>query len=214
MSIAAARRRPWMLPAGIGLAVAAVASVALLVLWKHQQTHATSSPFGVAPAAQQAPWHVKTVAAGALTHIAKADRLAVEKQGRAIAHVVEGVFDAQYLHEGSPSKILHASFTGGAAAAFDKAGFGVPKGATNVKTTTRAARIGVDAAGARSASAHVTISLTGGLKGEHLRLTQQSTLWMQRIHGRWRVVGYDATQGPSTPGAGRRAKGALGAKGK
>jgi hypothetical protein len=75
----------------------------------------------------------------------------------------------------------------------------VPKGATDVRSTTRRARIGVNVAGARSAAAEVTISLVGELKGEKLRLEQHSTLWMERLEGKWRVVGYDVSQGPPPP---------------
>ena len=209
MSIAATtRRRPWVVTAGIALAVALAASVALLVLWK-QHSHTSAGhpqPFSAAPAAEQARWEIKTVPAGAITHVGKDDRAFAEKRGKSVERVVRDIYDTQLLDPRDLPKVLRTTFTAAAAKSYERSGFGVPKGATDVKSTKRVARIGVDVAGARSASASVTIALVGRLKAQPLRLTQHSTLWMQRgDEGNWRVVGFDVSQG--SPSGGHKPKG-------
>ena len=208
MSIVAERRRTWLLPAGISLAVAIAASAALLLLAKHAQTTTSAQPFTAAPAAEQAKWEVKTFAAGAIAKVAKADKAAADKQLGPVEHLVRDVYDTQLMDPKDLPKVLQSSFTRAAATTFEKAHLGVPKGATDVRSTTRKARIGVNVAGAKSAAAEVTISLVGNLKGEKLRLQQHSTLWMERLEGKWQVVGYDVSQGPTNRAAGdRHAKG-------
>lgn len=209
MSIAATtRRRPWVVPAGIALAVALAAGLTLLVLWKQHTRTSTgpSQPFSAAPATEQARWEIKTVPAGAITHVDKDDRALAEKQGKSVEHVIRDIYDTQLLDPRDLPKVLRTTFTAAAAKSFEHSGFGIPKGATEVKSTKRVARIGVDVAGARSASADVTIALVGRLKAQALRITQHSTLWMQRgDEGNWRVVGYDVSQG--SPSGGGKSKG-------
>jgi hypothetical protein len=108
-------------------------------------------------------------------------------------------------------KVLDRSFTPQAAKSFAKSGLGVPKGASDVRSTTRRANIGVDVLGGRAAAADVKISLVGEMKGDTLEITQRATLWMQRDQKHWRVVGYDVKQGP-TPAV--RSKGAKHQKGR
>ena len=216
MSIVAERRRNWLLPATLSLGATVVAALALLLLWKHPQAATTSSqPFTAAPASQQAKWQIKTFAAGAIAKVANADKAAVAKQLVTVEKLVRDVYDTQLLDPKDLPKVLGQSFTPSAATRFEKARLGVPKGATDVTSTTRRARIGVNVAGAKSAAAEVTISLVGELKGEKLRLEQHSTLWMQRMEAGWRVVGYDVSQGPPAPSQskGDEAKGHRGAKG-
>jgi hypothetical protein len=197
LSIVAERRRTWLLPAGICLAAAIAVSVAVLLLWKHPQTSPNTQPFSAAPAAEQAPWKISSFPAGALAKVAKIDKAAVATQLSAVETLVRNVYDAQLMDPRDLPKVLERSFTHAAAATFEKARLGVPKGATDVRSTKRHARIGVDIAGAKSAAAEVTISLKGELKGETLLIDQHSTLWMQKLEGDWRVVGYDVSQGPA-----------------
>jgi hypothetical protein len=205
LSIAAPRRRTWLLPAGLCLAAAAIAIIAILLLWKHPQTSATTQPFTAAPAAEQAPWKIKGFPAGAIAKIGKDDRARVAKQLGTVEHLVKDVYDTQLMDPKDLPKVLQQSFTNSAAASFEKARIGVPKGAVDVKSTKRQARIGVNIAGARTAAAEVTISVVGELKGETLRLEQHSTLWMQRLETGWRVVGYDVSQGPPEATSPRKA---------
>ena len=206
MSIVAPRRT-WLLPAGLGAcALVVAASVALLLLWRHPQGATGGQPFSAAPAAEQAPWRVKSFAAGALGKIAGDAKATAERQLSDVEKLVRGVYDAELMNPRDLPKVVEKSFTQSAAASFERARLGVPKGATDVTSTKRAARIGVNVAGARSASAEVTISVVGRLKGETLRLDQRSTLWMQRLDGRWKVVGYDVAQGPPEAAAGKAGK--------
>lgn len=197
MSIVAARRRPWLVPASIGLVVALVASGALLLLSRHAQTNTATHPFTVAPASEQAPWKVKTVPAGALEKLGKPTKALVTKQGTDVERLVRNVYDAELMTPQALPKVIGNSFTPRAATSFEHARLGVPKGASDVRSTRREARIGIDAAGARSASADVTLAVTGHLEGHKVRLVQRSTLWLQRLEGHWRVVGYDVSQGPA-----------------
>jgi hypothetical protein len=197
VSIVAERRRTWLLPAGICLAAAVAVSVAVAVLWRHPHaTNTNSQPFTAAPAAEQAPWKVKGFAAGALAKVGKKDKAAVATQLSAVESLVRGVYDAQLMDPKDLPKVVQRSFTHAAATTFEKARLGVPKGATDVRSTTRHARIGVNVADTKSAAAEVTIAVVGELKGQKIRINQHSTLWMQRLEGKWQVVGYDVSQGP------------------
>ena len=204
--VVTARRRPWLLPAGIALAVVVAAGPAVYVLWEQSRTTTPAPPFTSAPAAEQAPWKIKTFPAGALTKLGKGDRALVDKRAAAVEGIVQDVYDAELLKPQNLRKVLDHAFTRPAAASFAKSGLGVPKGASDVRSTKREARIGVNVAGGRTAAADVTIALVGELKGEKLKITQHSTLWMERVERHWRVVGYDVKQGPTPKRAGGRNK--------
>jgi hypothetical protein len=186
-----------VLPAGIALAVVVAASPAAYILWSHSRTGASTQPFSTAPAAEQAPWKVKTFPAGATAKVGKDERSLVDQRGAIVEQLVRDVYDAELIRPNDLPKVLERSFTRAAANSFQKAGLGVPKGASDVRATTRSARIGVNVAGATTAAADVTISLVGDLKDDKLKMTQHSTLWMQRVERHWRVVGYDVEQGPT-----------------
>lgn len=195
--VATARRRSWLLPAGIALALVIAVTPAVYVLWQQSRSTTPAPPFTTAPAADQAPWVVKTFPAGALAKIGKSERALVEKRADAVEGIVKDVYNAELMDPGGLRDVLGRAFTAKAAASFVKAGLGVPKGATDVRSTARRARIGVDIVGGRAAAADVKISLVGELKGERLAITQRATLWMQRDQRHWRVVGYDVRQGPT-----------------
>jgi hypothetical protein len=186
-----------LLPAGITLALIVAAGPAAYVLWQQSRTTTPARPFSAVPEAQQAPWVIETFPAGAISKIGKADRALVENRAAAVEGIVKDVYDAELMDPASLPKVLGRSFTNRAAESFAKAGLGVPKGASDVRSTTRRARIGVDIVGGRAAAADVKISLVGAMKGEKLKITQRATLWMQRDERHWRVVGYDVRQGPT-----------------
>ena len=203
--VATARRRSWLLPAGITLAVLIAVGPAVYVLWEQSRSTTPAPPFTAAPAAEQAPWVIEIFPAGAISKIGKADRALVEKRADVVQGIVKDVYNAELMDPTRLRNVLDRSFTPKAATSFAKAGLGVPKGATDVRSTTRRARIGVDIVGGRAAAADVKISLVGELKGDKLELTQHATLWMQRDQRHWRVVGYDVRQGP-TPTRGSKDK--------
>jgi hypothetical protein len=215
--VATARRRSWLLPAGITLALLVAVSPAVYVFLEHSRTTTPARPFTAAPEEDQAPWKIETFPAGAIAKIGKADRALVENRAAAVEGIVKDVYDAELMDPGTLPKVLDRSFTSKAAESFAKAGLGVPKGASDVRSTTRKARIGVDILGGRAAAADVKISLVGDLKGDTLKITQRATLWMQRDQKHWRVVAYDVKQGP-TPARhaseGKRHKGRAGRSGK
>jgi hypothetical protein len=195
--VATARRRSWLLPAGIMLALVVAVSPAVYVFWEQSRSATAAPPFTTAPAEQQAPWVIKTFPAGAISKIGKSERQLAAKRAAAVEGIVKDVYDAELLDPKSLPKVLDRSFTPQAARGFAKAGLGVPKGASDVRSTTRRARIGVDVLGGRAAAADVKISLVGQLKGDTLKITQRATLWMQRDQRHWRVIGYDVKQGPT-----------------
>jgi hypothetical protein len=210
--VATARRRSWLLPAGITLALAVAVSPAVYVFWDHSRTTAPARPFTAVPEAEQARWDIETFPAGALSKIGKADRALVANRAAAVEGIVKDVYDAELMDPQSLPKVLDRAFTPKAAESFAKAGLGVPKGASDVRSTTRRARIGVNVLGGTAAAADVTISLVGDLKGDKLKITQHATLWMQRDQRHWRVVGYDVKQGPTPRQSadGKRHKGRAG----
>jgi hypothetical protein len=210
--VATARRRSWVLPAGIALAMAVALSPAVYVLWEQSRSTTPATPFTAAPAAQQAPWVIETFPAGAIAKIGTADRALVQRRAEAVEGLVKDVYDAKLMDPKSLPKVLARAFTPRAAQSFARSGLGVPKGASDVRATTRRARIGVDVRGGRAAAAAVTVSLVGDLEGKTLKLTQRATLWMQRDHRHWRVVGYDVRQGPTRGGHRGAAKGRAGAR--
>jgi hypothetical protein len=211
--VATARRRSWLLPAGITLALAVAISPAVYVFLERSRTTTPARPFTPAPAAEQAPWVIKTFPAGAISKIGKSERELAANRADAVEGIVKDVYNAELMDPGSLPKVLDRSFTPQAAKGFAKAGLGVPKGASDVRSTTRRARIGVDVVSGRAAAADVKISLVGELKGDTVKITQRATLWMQRDQRHWRVVGYDVKQGP-TPSGGAGAKHQKGRSGK
>lgn len=210
--VATARRRSWLLPAGITLALVVAISPGVYVFLDRSRSTTPARPFTAAPAAEQAPWVIKTFPAGAISKIGKSERELAANRADAVEGIVKDVYNAELMDPRSLPKVLDRSFTPQAAKGFAKAGLGVPKGASDVRSTTRRARIGVDVTGGRAAAADVKISLVGELKGDTLKITQRATLWMQRDQKHWRVVGYDVRQGPTPAGRAKHQK-ARGGKG-
>jgi hypothetical protein len=188
-------------------------SPAVYVFLEHSRSTAPARPFTAVPEAQQAPWVIETFPAGAISKVGKSERKLVKNRAAAVEGIVKDVYDAKLMDPGNLRKVLDRSFTPKAAESFAKAGLGVPKGASEVRSTKRRASIGVDILGGRAAAADVTISLVGEVKGDKLKLTQRATLWMQRDQRHWRVVGYDVKQGPTPArhsGGPKRQKGSAG----
>jgi hypothetical protein len=189
-------------------------SPAVYVFVQHTRTTTPAPPFTAAPEAQQAPWKIETYPAGAISKVGKAARTLAANRAAAVEGIVKGVYDAELMDPEALPKVLDRSFTQRAAESFAKSGLGVPKGASNVRSTTRRAKIGVDVLGGRAAAADVKISLVGDLKGETMKITQRATLWMQREQRHWRVVGYDVKQGPTPAHSSKAHKGHGGSVGK
>jgi hypothetical protein len=85
-----------------------------------------------------------------------------------------------------------------------------------VSTTLRRARIGIQAGGARTAVAAVTVRAVGDHAGT-APVLHRSTLWLERARTGWKVIAFDVRQGalPKAPASkGKNGRGKDRKKGK
>jgi hypothetical protein len=118
--------------------------------------------------------------------------------------LVQEVYGSLFLKQEREDAALRRHFSRRAARAFMRTRSGMPAEASDTKTTRRTARVGIEVVRARRALARVIVHARGRLDGDVVRVVHRSRLWLERFHGRWRVIGFDVDQGP--PPSSRGAK--------
>ena len=205
-TIATNERRPWLVVAlgtAAGLAVVVAAFVIIRSSAASPQPYSAHATNVAARGVEQARWRVTTYPAGIAAHVTKAQHAAVARQRPRVVSLVRSVYDATLLHPSELRNVLAKSFSKAAAVRFIHSGLKPPRGAEDLVTTTRAARIGIDVHRATRAAARVRVAYTSRLDGRTLSLMQVATLWLERTHGAWKIVAFDGSQQRVRPTATR-----------
>ncbi|MEA2477764.1 MAG: hypothetical protein QOC87_1963 [Actinomycetota bacterium] len=215
--IATVERDSLILQVLIGIVIAAlVGTVTVVLVANHGRGGKLSATSGVtSPSIHQAPWKTHIFPAGAFGGVSKKDLKLVRSQAKPVTSVIERSLDALVLDPPSAKRVLRDTFTPPAAAGILGSHFGAPAGATGLRTTLRSAQVGIQTQGAQAAAAKVRIAFHATVKGHVARVSQAATLWLQRSHHAWHVVGFDVAQGPQVHHSHRGSKhGGAGGKGK
>lgn len=195
-AIAESLRRQWIPVAGFGIVVVA-AIVWLLTLHYMSPGGSASNLPQAAPAIDQAPWKVTRTIEGRSGKLSNADKKNILARGTAAIGVVKTVFDGIFLEPSTLDDVVKKSFTSDAAKSLNARQLGFPDGTTEIKTLSRHAVLGIDAAQARFATADVEIVAKGDTGTKLVKVAQHATLWIERDQSQWRVIAFDVQQRPS-----------------
>lgn len=193
--IAPALRRSWWpyAVAALGLSILAIAAATLAP--RGSSDAPSAAPASVAaPGVEQPAWTSRAFVRP--KSAAKAAKKQTFSKGAVAAEAtVAQVFDSLFLEPGELDKALSRTFEGPAAKQFRSAKLGLPNGASEVAIESRALKLSLDP-DARSAVALVRIKLAGQAGSGAFALSHQATLWMERDGKAWKVIAFDAQQGP------------------
>jgi hypothetical protein len=194
------QNRIWIPLVAAGIALALAVGLLTYVLLQ-QQTDNRGGAERAAPTIDvpttvpQAKWRVRTGAEGS-KRVTKAERARVDKRGAQVVTVVQTFFDTLFLDPANTDKVVAQTFTRGAAQALDRPGVTLPKGAEDVQTLRRRAKIVLYAETASQAIANVHIRLKGIAEDRPFKLEHKARLWLQRGDNGWRVFAYEINQKP------------------
>ena len=198
MSAIAESLRRQRLPLLTIAAVLVLGAVAWVVVSETTSKHLSQSDYPVAaPAIEQADWNISYAAEGRFGKLTKSqrDRYATQKEKAAV--LVQGVYDGIFLEAARLEQLVEDSFSSDAARSLETSKLGFPRGATDVKTTKRRARIALDASTADYAIGRVTVLAEATVDERNIEIEHRSTLWMERGDSGWKVIAFDLEQGPS-----------------
>ncbi|MGH2820570.1 MAG: hypothetical protein ACRDJ5_07955, partial [Actinomycetota bacterium] len=141
MSTVAESVKRWRVPlmAGALVAVLLVAGIAAFLVTDRVPQAGRGGRGGgraprlAAPDIDQAPWRIRTFAAGAVWQLTKKDRARLRAQGRRISGLVRDVYNTMFLHPLRASKVLKGSFLQPAALSLMRSEAGLPKRAKDVR---------------------------------------------------------------------------------
>ena len=159
-----------------------------------EESHEEGEPQGIA----QAPWKIRTFAAGKSGKLTTTQQDQQTTHGKTAAETIERVYDALLIDGAGFDEVLERHFTRGSAAALRKER-PLPGSAEEVKTLVRKASIGIRADGARMAAAKVYVTFKASNEGRRMRLVHKADLWLERGATGWSVVAFDYSQRPSGP---------------
>jgi hypothetical protein len=195
-AIAESLRRQWIPVAGFGVVVIA-AIVWLLTLHYGSPVGSTSNLPQAAPAVEQAPWKVTRTIEGRSGKLSNADKKDIQVQGDAAIGLVKTVIDGIFLEPANLDDVVKKSFSAEAARSLNARQLGFPDGTTDVKTTTRRVKLGIDSSQARFATADVSVTAKGDAGTKLLNVSQHATLWIERDGSQWHVIAFDVQQRPT-----------------
>ncbi|MEA2505575.1 MAG: hypothetical protein QOH48_193 [Actinomycetota bacterium] len=107
---------------------------------------------------------------------------------------MERVYNKLFLDPAKAAETIRSHFEAAAARSFLRANVRLPRGFTQVQITHRALHIGVDAKTAQNAVASVSVLLRGVRNSKHLKLKNESTLWLELVHRTWKVLAFHTAQ--------------------
>jgi hypothetical protein len=196
-----AYKRLW-LPFTIG-AVLVVAAVILGVLILHRGSDQASPgpgprvkvPHSSVP---QAKWKIKMYPAGSLGKPGKPIRKAVAREKPRLTRIITDVYDALFLVPDRYRQVVTGYFMKPGAGILLHTNLAPPHGAKGVSTKVRRASIGLQADSVARAAARVKVAAKAKDNGKTISWSTVSTLWMEKQSGRWKVVGFDISQAPSS----------------
>ena len=144
---------------------------------------------------EQVRWDVKAFPAGVTGKVTKAQKAAVQRNKERAGSAVIAAIDALMFEPKALPALTGRSLTPGTAKALARSKL-IPAGIKDIKVIRRAARIGVDVAGAKRAAARIAVGFRGVLDSKSVRLSLTGVLWLERSSGSWKVVAFDGESRP------------------
>ena len=193
--------RGWILGVGFVLATF-IATAGLTYVLVRQESGA---PLGNGPLTSagnaalevaQAPWKLTTHAIGTGKKVSKKALARVEAQAPALRALLTEVYDGLFFDPSKLEKMATHRFGTTARKRLLGAKVVLPDDSSVLRVRSQHAVLGIEASGAKRASADVTVRLSARAGTKRVMLKHQSTLWLSREHGGWRVIGFDISQGP------------------
>ena len=200
-AIITSESRGWILGVGFVLATF-IATAGFTYLLVNQDADAPTAgeprTFSVSAAdvVAQAPWKLTTHAIGTGRKVSKKAIARVEAQTPALRTLLSEVYEGLFFEPSKLEKMATHRFGTTARKRLLRAKIGLPAGSKVVRVTGQRAVLGIEASGAKRASAEVTVQLRARAGSKSVKLKHRSTLWLSREHGGWRVIGFDISQGP------------------
>lgn len=196
-----AYKRLW-LPFGVGvLLVAAAIGLGLWALLRgggHTPGAGTNhAPVAVPKSAPpQARWKIGVNPAGSLGKPSRKEMKEVSRAKPKVKRLVTDTFDALLLVPRRYHQVVRRYFVHPAASTLLSTKLAPPSGARHVSTKMRRALIGVQVPGAHRAAAKVKVRAKAKLHGRPVKWSEAATLWLDKEHGHWRVLGFSLDQAP------------------
>lgn len=191
------KERSGWVPLAIGVfAVVAIAAVAIILLLRTGSPQVQLGEAGERGVQDQADWKFKVMRTVGGKHPSGSHPPPPKKEVQAIQELVRNWNDALILSPGQFSQVTKRYFAPPAGNAISSSDFGLPKSASEVDTTKRAARIAIQADGATKAVVDVTIVSRGNSDEGEFRTESLSTLWLERTGSKWTVIAFEADQRP------------------
>ena len=180
----------------VALALASAVAVAGCQDSQPPSSSPEPSPTEASPSPQipQAKWKMKTQSVGRLGKLSNKQKRRHKAQRPRIKRVVREVYAALFLEPDAIREVISERFSRRAGRALLRAGPGFRPGAERVRTLTRHASIGLQAHTPSSAAAKIFVRARAKGPGAVVRLRHRATMWMQRIDGEWRVIGFEVDQ--------------------
>lgn len=196
MSVVAPSQRRLVWPVSIALTALMVYA---LNLYLPTRSPVSSVPRTLAPpGVEQAQWQVKTFPAGGagIGRIGNKAKARVKAQRQPLALLVQDVYDAMFLEPSRAEQVVRERFEAAAGSTALAKKIGLPASLEEVKITKRTAQVGISMAGAETAAARVKVVGTVKKDGRQTDFKHRSTLWLERSHKTWKIIGFDVSQGP------------------
>jgi hypothetical protein len=147
-----------------------------------------------APRIPQAKWKMVAYQSGSLGELSNKEKKRLKNQKPRVRKFVREVYAALFLDPSTIDSVVAEMFTRRAGRALKRSGAGFRPGAEKIKTLMRKATIGIQADNAALAAAEVNVRARAMANNDVVRLRHQSTLWMERKNGRWRVIAFKVDQ--------------------
>jgi hypothetical protein len=177
-----------------------IALVALLWPQNSDSTVAAAPPTregSPSPTAlRQAKWRVRVFPAAVAPQISKEARKKARREGVRASRGIERVYNALFLDHSTVRREIDSHFESRAARAFSRVKIRLPHSLKRVQITYRSVVIGVDARTSRNAIATVRVLAKGVRSSKRVKMQHVSTLWLERIHRSWKILAFQARQGP------------------
>ena len=183
----------------LAIAIAIVLGAgAWLVISQTTAEHLTNPEYPTAaPAIEQAAWKVDYSDSGRVTGLSNKEKARYSLQRDRVGDVVTDIYDGIFLNPAQLDDLIKRFFSSDAASSIGKAKLGLPAGASEVTTTKRKAKIGLDASTADFAIAKVLIVADAKADDREVTIEHSSTLWLERSDNDWKVIAFDLEQGPT-----------------
>lgn len=195
ISIAASRRTWVPLVAVVMLATIGVAAYAL-TRREGSSSDRAGTPADSPVILEQSPWRIQTVATGITSKLTKVEKARLRKQRDPLTGLVKELHSALFFDPSTRKRVVRRFFSASAASSFLSARPGITARADAVGTMRRSGRIGIQADSARRAAGTVFVKARVEADGEAVRIGYRSDLFLEKKHGRWKVVAFETVQRP------------------